>query len=60
MKSICKATWTIPGERMKAGRPHRVPLSLRALEVLAEAQKIMDGVGWFFRAFARECCLTAL
>lgn len=28
------AVWTIPAERMKAKRPHRVPLSERALEVL--------------------------
>ena len=26
------AVWTIPGERMKTGREHRVPLSPRALE----------------------------
>jgi integrase len=26
--------WTIPGERMKAGRPHSVPLSPRALTIL--------------------------
>ena len=26
--------WTIPGERMKSGREHRVPLSARALEIL--------------------------
>jgi integrase len=26
--------WTIPAERMKAGRPHRVPLSNRALAIL--------------------------
>ena len=31
------AVWTIPGERMKAGREHRVPLSPRALEVLDQA-----------------------
>ena len=55
-----KATWTIPGERMKVGRPHRVPLSTRALKVLGEAQEIMDGSGLVFQAFARECCLTAL
>jgi integrase len=30
------AVWTIPGERMKAGREHRVPLSGPALAVLAE------------------------
>jgi integrase len=28
------ATWTIPGERMKAGAEHRVPLSARAVEIL--------------------------
>lgn len=27
-------TWTVPAERMKAARPHRVPLSKRTLEVL--------------------------
>jgi integrase len=26
--------WTIPAERMKAGRAHRVPLSIRALQIL--------------------------
>ena len=29
-----KAIWTIPADRMKAGREHRVPLSDRALETL--------------------------
>jgi len=28
--------WTVPGERMKAGREHRVPLSKRALGLLRE------------------------
>jgi integrase len=28
-------TWTIAGERMKTGRPHRVPLSARAVKLLA-------------------------
>jgi integrase len=28
------AVWTIPGERMKAGKEHRVPLSPRAVEIL--------------------------
>lgn len=27
--------WNIPGERMKSGRPHRVPLSPQVLELLA-------------------------
>ena len=29
-----KAIWTIPAERMKAGKEHRVPLSPRAVEIL--------------------------
>ncbi len=35
--------WTIPGERMKAGRQHRVPLSERAVAVLAEARNHSNG-----------------
>ena len=37
------ATWTVPAERMKTGREHRVPLSARALEVLAEAREVRTG-----------------
>ena len=40
--------WTIPEERMKAKRPHRAPLSNRALEVLREAKAIADGSGLVF------------
>jgi len=29
-----KRTWSIPADRMKAGRPHRIPLSDRAIEIL--------------------------
>ncbi len=32
-------TWTIPANRMKANREHKVPLSPRAIEVLAEARR---------------------
>jgi integrase len=32
------AVWTVPGEKMKAGLPHRVPLSEPALEVLRAAR----------------------
>ena len=37
------ATWTVPAERMKAGLEHRVPLSPRAVAILAEANSIHDG-----------------
>ena len=42
------AVWTIPAERMKAGREHRVPLSPRALEVLDGAAELFDGAGLVF------------
>ena len=29
-------TWTVPGERMKSGKPHRVPLSQQAATLLQE------------------------
>ena len=32
--NFANRTWMIPGDRMKAGREHRVPLSSRALEIL--------------------------
>ena len=41
------AVWTIPAERMKAGREHRVPLSARALGVLDEARRL-PGAGTVF------------
>ncbi len=34
--------WTIPADRMKAGKEHRVPLSPRALEVLAAAHPLAN------------------
>ena len=32
--NLLDKTWTVPGERMKAGKDHRVPLSNRALAIL--------------------------
>lgn len=37
--------WTIPGDRMKSGRPHRVPLSDQALAVLETLPRVD---GWLF------------
>ena len=42
------AVWTFPGDRIKAGREHRVPLSPRALEVLDAAAQPFDGDGLVF------------
>lgn len=36
--------WTIPGERMKSKRPHRVPLSDRALAIIKELPREGDFV----------------
>ena len=40
--------WTVPAERMKVGKEHRVPLSTRAVEVLREAATLRDGSGLLF------------
>ena len=40
--------WTIPGKRMKAGRDHRVPLSPRAIEILARAKELSTGGDYVF------------
>ena len=35
--------WTLPAERMKANREHRVPLSCRAADILRTARKLRNG-----------------
>ena len=40
--------WRIPGERMKSGDPHRVPLSDAAVEVLERARPLSGGEGLIF------------
>ena len=42
------AVWAVPGERTKTSRPHRVPLSGRALKVLREAAEHRGQVGLVF------------
>ena len=44
------ATWEIPAVRMKARRPHRVPLPGRAVEILRQALELVDGQGLIFPA----------
>ena len=48
--NLREALWTIPGERMKAGKPHRVPLSSRAMTILKEARSLSEGNGLVFPA----------
>lgn len=60
--------WTIPGERMKAGKPHRVPLSVEAMGILKPLHEARRGPLVFpgqtskkplsetaFRALFRRC-----
>lgn len=39
------AVWSVPAERMKANRPHRVPLAPRALAILREARTLGGASG---------------
>lgn len=43
-----KAVWTIPADRMKAGKEHRVPLSPRAVAILETTKPL--GASWLFPA----------
>jgi integrase len=45
---LVERIWVVPGERMKAGRSHRVPLSERAVEILARAREIGGGSDYLF------------
>ncbi len=45
---LSSAEWTIPAERMKAKRAHRIPLAPRALEILEECRALEDGSGLVF------------
>jgi integrase len=40
---LVERMWTIPAERMKAHKEHRVPLSAPALKVLAEMETVRSG-----------------
>lgn len=42
------ATWEIPGESMKNKRPHRVPLSGRAIDILKNASRYANRSGLVF------------
>lgn len=40
--SLVDKVWTIPASRMKAGRQHIVPLTMRAIELLNEARELAE------------------
>jgi len=43
-----KAEWTIPADRMKAKRAHRIPLAPRCIEILQKCRALEDGSGLVF------------
>jgi integrase len=45
---ITDDVWTVPADRMKAGKPHRVPLSEQALDVLSRASPSQNLGPWIF------------
>ena len=46
-------TWTVPAEKMKTNREHRVPLSDSALAVLEQSRRLADGSGLVFPSSMR-------
>jgi integrase len=44
---LAAAVWVVPGERTKSGRPHRVPLSRRAVE-LVRGLDLQPDATWLF------------
>lgn len=49
--------WTVPGERMKAGREHRVPLSAQAIKLLKALPKV-EGSNLVFPAARSKKALS--
>jgi integrase len=45
---IKSAVWTIPADRMKAGREHKVPLPPRCMEILKLAKQLSAGSDYVF------------
>jgi integrase len=61
------AEWRIPAEKMKMRRPHRVPLSRQAIEIICELKTISGGGRWLFpsvrsvtRPISENTCNAAL
>jgi integrase len=49
-----KALWTVPAERMKAGKPHVVPLVPRVVEILQEIAEAKTSDVFVFPSQARR------
>ena len=57
--NIARSTWTIPAERFKTGRAHRVHLSAQALAVLERARLIRGGSSFVFPGVRADAKKTA-
>lgn len=45
---VASRTWTVPANRIKSGREHRVPLSARCIELLEQARALSSGDPYVF------------
>jgi integrase len=45
---VAQRIWTVPAERMKTEKEHRVPLCERALAIVAQMQSLRDSGGYVF------------
>jgi integrase len=54
------AIWTVPPDRMKAGREHRVPLASRAVAILTDLAKVAkpEPGGWVFPGDSEDGSLS--
>jgi integrase len=43
-----KAEWIIPAQKMKMRRPHRVPLSRQAIDIITELREFSGSGPWLF------------
>ena len=50
--------WTIPAERMKAGKEHRVPLNTRSMEILGHLKEMRVNSYLFPSNLHKERCLS--
>jgi integrase len=57
---ISGSVWTIPAQRMKAGRLHRVPLSQRATAILAQARALEPASDYLFSRRGRPLSNMAM
>lgn len=57
---LAGAVWTVPGERMKSGRDHRVPLSPQAVALLEALPDERDRIGYVFKGMKKGRPLSGM